>query len=105
MWQLGAMHLKDDVLAAAELVIGNLSEDGYLLASDEELLAVADPLVSGAAQTEAMVWRRARRRFCGRSPRRPQHPQAGRTLQAEHAAERPEAAEQTGDSVARTVRT
>jgi RNA polymerase sigma-54 factor len=40
MWQLGAMHVKDDVLAAAELVIGNLSEDGYLLASDEELLTL-----------------------------------------------------------------
>jgi len=38
MWQLGAIHLKEDVRAAAELVIGNLSEDGYLLASDEELL-------------------------------------------------------------------
>ncbi|MDR3764841.1 MAG: RNA polymerase factor sigma-54 [Acidobacteriota bacterium] len=38
MWQLGAMHVKDDVLAAAELVIGNLGDDGYLLASDDELL-------------------------------------------------------------------
>jgi len=37
-WQLGAMHVKDDVLAAAELIIGNLSDDGYLLATDEELL-------------------------------------------------------------------
>jgi RNA polymerase sigma-54 factor len=41
MWQLGAMKLKDDVLAAAELIIGNLSDDGYLLASDEELLELA----------------------------------------------------------------
>ncbi len=40
MWQLGAIHLKEDVRAAAELVIGNLSEDGYLLATDEELLAL-----------------------------------------------------------------
>ncbi len=46
LWQLGSMHLKDDVLAAAELVIGNLSEDGYLLATEDELLAVADPFVS-----------------------------------------------------------
>ncbi|MGA3125073.1 MAG: RNA polymerase factor sigma-54 [Candidatus Korobacteraceae bacterium] len=38
MWQLGAVHVKDDVLAAAELIIGNLNDDGYLLASDEELL-------------------------------------------------------------------
>jgi RNA polymerase sigma-54 factor len=49
LWQLGSMHLKDDVLAAAELVIGNLNEDGYLLASDDELLAVADPFVSDGA--------------------------------------------------------
>jgi RNA polymerase sigma-54 factor len=40
MWQLGAMNVKDDVCAAAELVIGNLSDDGYLLATDEELLAL-----------------------------------------------------------------
>jgi RNA polymerase sigma-54 factor len=40
MWQLGAMNVKDDVRAAAELVIGNLSDDGYLLATDEELLAL-----------------------------------------------------------------
>jgi RNA polymerase sigma-54 factor len=38
MWQLGAMHVKDDVLAAAELIIGNLGDDGYLLCSDDELL-------------------------------------------------------------------
>jgi len=40
MWQLGAMNVKDDVRAAAELVIGNLSDDGYLLATDDELLAL-----------------------------------------------------------------
>ena len=38
MWQLGAMHITDEVLAAAELIIGNLSDDGYLLATDDELL-------------------------------------------------------------------
>jgi RNA polymerase sigma-54 factor len=40
MWQLGAIHVSPDVRAAAELVIGNLNEDGYLLASDEELLTL-----------------------------------------------------------------
>ncbi len=34
---------KADVCAAAELIIGNLGEDGYLLATDEELLGVAAP--------------------------------------------------------------
>ena len=41
MWQLGSMHLKDDVLAAAELVIGNLNDEGYLTASEDELLGLA----------------------------------------------------------------
>jgi RNA polymerase sigma-54 factor len=40
MWQLGSLHLTPGVCEAAELVIGNLDEDGYLTASDEELLAV-----------------------------------------------------------------
>jgi RNA polymerase sigma-54 factor len=38
MWQLGAMNVSAEVREAAELVIGNLNEDGYLIASDEELL-------------------------------------------------------------------
>src|SRR2546426_3901880 len=42
-WQLGALSLRKEVREAAELIIGNLSEDGYLLASDEELLGVAPP--------------------------------------------------------------
>ena len=41
MWQLGAMNVRPEVAEAAELVIGNLDEDGYLTASDEELMAVA----------------------------------------------------------------
>ncbi|HEU5400347.1 MAG TPA: RNA polymerase sigma-54 factor, partial [Terriglobales bacterium] len=40
MWQLGAIHVSADVRAAAELVVGNLNEDGYLLASDDELLTL-----------------------------------------------------------------
>ncbi len=41
MWQLGAVNVSPAVREAAELVIGNLNEDGYLIASDEELLAAA----------------------------------------------------------------
>jgi RNA polymerase sigma-54 factor len=41
MWQLGAMTLSPEVRAAAEFVIGNLNDDGYLAASDEELMAAA----------------------------------------------------------------
>ena len=40
LWQLGSLHMKDDVYRAAELVIGNLNEDGYLIASDDELLGL-----------------------------------------------------------------
>jgi RNA polymerase sigma-54 factor len=36
-WQLGALNLTPTLLGAAELVIGNLDEDGYLAASEEEL--------------------------------------------------------------------
>src|SRR5205085_8705815 len=41
MWQLSAMHLSDEVLEAAELIIGNLNEEGYLTASEDELLGLA----------------------------------------------------------------
>src|SRR6267143_3665052 len=42
-WQLGALNLRKEVREAADLIIGNLNEDGYLIASDEELLGVAPP--------------------------------------------------------------
>jgi RNA polymerase sigma-54 factor len=41
MWQLGSLPVRPEVAAAAELVIGNLNEDGYLIATDEELLSAA----------------------------------------------------------------
>jgi RNA polymerase sigma-54 factor len=37
-WQLGALTLSPEVRAATELVVGNLNEDGYLTATDEELV-------------------------------------------------------------------
>src|SRR5882757_7323040 len=37
-WQLGSLTLSPEVQAATELVVGNLNEDGYLTASDEELV-------------------------------------------------------------------
>jgi RNA polymerase sigma-54 factor len=42
-WQLGALSLRPELREAAELVIGNLNEDGYLIASDDELLGIAPP--------------------------------------------------------------
>jgi RNA polymerase sigma-54 factor len=43
MWQLGSLSVRPEVREAAEQVIGNLNEDGYLIASDEELLGVQPP--------------------------------------------------------------
>jgi RNA polymerase sigma-54 factor len=43
MWQLGALSVSAGVREAAELVIGNLNEDGYLIASDDELMGVTPP--------------------------------------------------------------
>ncbi len=40
MWQLGSLSVTREVHAAAELVIGNLNEEGYLTASEDELLGI-----------------------------------------------------------------
>jgi RNA polymerase sigma-54 factor len=42
-WQLGALSLRREVREAADQIIGNLNEDGYLIASDEEMLGIAPP--------------------------------------------------------------
>jgi RNA polymerase sigma-54 factor len=42
-WQLGALSLRREVREAAEQIIGNLNEDGYLIASDDEMLGMAPP--------------------------------------------------------------
>jgi RNA polymerase sigma-54 factor len=42
-WQVGALSLRPEVREAAEQIIGNLNEDGYLIASDEEMLGIAPP--------------------------------------------------------------
>ena len=54
MWQLGSLHVNEDVYRAAELVIGNLNEDGYLTATEDELL--------GLMENETVRW-------SGRPPR------------------------------------
>ncbi len=38
-WQLGSMPLLPAVRDAAEYIVGNLNEDGYLIATEDELLA------------------------------------------------------------------
>jgi RNA polymerase sigma-54 factor len=55
-WQLGALSLRPEVREAADLIIGNLNEDGYLIASDEELLGIAPPAAPEAdAQTAKKI--------------------------------------------------
>jgi len=41
LWQLGSINVRSQVRAAAELVIGNLNEEGYLTATEDELLGVS----------------------------------------------------------------
>ncbi|HEV2991556.1 MAG TPA: RNA polymerase sigma-54 factor, partial [Candidatus Angelobacter sp.] len=41
LWQLGSVSISSSVRAAAELIIGNLNEEGYLTAAEDELLGVA----------------------------------------------------------------
>ena len=57
MWQLGSIPTRPDVREAAELIIGNLNEDGYLIATDEELLGIAPPAPPevDSAKAEAVV--------------------------------------------------
>jgi len=51
MWQLGSLPVSPAVRLAAEMIIGNLNEEGYLIASDEELLGVAPPSAPEADAT------------------------------------------------------
>ena len=51
-WQLGSISMRPEVQEAVELIIGNLNEDGYLIASDEELIGVAPP---AAPESDAAV--------------------------------------------------
>jgi RNA polymerase sigma-54 factor len=53
LWQLGSVSVRPEVHAAAELVIGNLNEDGYLTASEDELLGVAQKRESEPETLEA----------------------------------------------------
>ena len=57
IWQLGSLPTRPEVREAAELVIGNLNEDGYLIASDDELLGVVPPASpeSDAAAAQSVV--------------------------------------------------
>jgi RNA polymerase sigma-54 factor len=48
-WQLGALNLEQKLREAAEFIVGNLDEDGYLGASEEELAAAFSAFAENAA--------------------------------------------------------
>ena len=50
-WQLGALSLDKDLHQAAEFVVGNLDEDGYLAAEDVELASAFNGTSQDAAAT------------------------------------------------------
>ena len=50
-WQLGALSLDERLQEAAEFVIGNLDEDGYLAASEEELAEALSGISYDASTT------------------------------------------------------
>jgi RNA polymerase sigma-54 factor len=56
-WQLGSMNIAPEVRLATDLVVGNLNEDGYLTATDEEL---ADALLQarGPERTQPIPFER-----------------------------------------------
>jgi RNA polymerase sigma-54 factor len=54
-WQLGSLTLEPSLHDAAEFVIGNLNEDGYLVGSDDELAAAFSSAQQDSQQTEALV--------------------------------------------------
>jgi RNA polymerase sigma-54 factor len=47
-WQLGALNLEPRLYATAEFVIGNLDEDGYLAASEDELVEASRAALQSA---------------------------------------------------------
>ena len=59
-WQLGALSLAPSLLAAAEFVVGNLDEDGYLAASEEELAAASFRLRRPGRTATVRTWLRKR---------------------------------------------
>ncbi len=61
MWQLGSLNLSHEVETAAELIVGNLDENGYLTASDAEMAQTLTPALKSAARPEPIPFDRALR--------------------------------------------
>src|ERR1700694_3972622 len=59
MWQLASVSIHPSVHAAAELIIDNLNEEGYLTASEDELLGVASERAVSASDPEPAAFESA----------------------------------------------
>ncbi|HET9697488.1 MAG TPA: RNA polymerase factor sigma-54 [Terriglobales bacterium] len=55
MWQLGAVHLTEPQRIAAELVIGNLNDEGYLTATEDELMVQAQVDYRAPSPAEQLI--------------------------------------------------
>jgi RNA polymerase sigma-54 factor len=67
LWQLGSLSLPEEVRVAAELIVGNLNEDGYLTATVEELIAGLGG-EGGFGESAAEIVEEARKVVCGLDP-------------------------------------
>ena len=63
LWQLGSLKLNKQTRAAAELIIGNLDECGYLTASDAELAAALEEALRAAELPEPIPFERGASRL------------------------------------------
>ena len=60
-WQLGALTLNTELAEAAEFVVGNLDEDGYLAASEEEMASAFGQILAEQAQKRTEVQKNSSR--------------------------------------------
>ena len=61
MWQLGSLNLSTEVRGAAELIIGNLDGNGYLLIGDDELADLLAAELKALSRPEPIPFERATR--------------------------------------------
>ena len=61
LWQIGSLTLTPEVEGAAELIVGNLDGNGYLLASDEELAEALAALLKTEGRAELIPFERGGR--------------------------------------------
>ena len=61
LWQLGSLTLPREVRAAAELIVGNLDGNGYLVDTDEELAQALETLLKATTLPEPIPFERGRR--------------------------------------------